>query len=117
MPRLNHVHFIGICGVALSAEAIAFKNAGYKVTGSDKGFYPPISTALEAAGVPFYAGWHPENMARAGNPDLVVAISYANESNPEIIYAKKSLLQLKSQEKKMPKAMKKLKTLLKKAEK
>ena len=89
MSRLNHIHFVGICGVALSAEAIAFKNRGYKVTGSDKGFFPPVSTALEKAAVPFYAGWHPEKMVEHGRPDLVIAISYANEHNPEIAYARK----------------------------
>lgn len=81
----KHVHVIGICGVATSAIAIAFKDKGCKVTGSDKGFYPPVSTHLTDAGVEYYAGWHPENI---GNPDLVIiGGSGTSPSNPEIIYA------------------------------
>jgi UDP-N-acetylmuramate: L-alanyl-gamma-D-glutamyl-meso-diaminopimelate ligase len=45
--KKNHIHFIGICGVAMSALAILWKKKGWKVTGSDVGFYPPISTHLE----------------------------------------------------------------------
>jgi UDP-N-acetylmuramate: L-alanyl-gamma-D-glutamyl-meso-diaminopimelate ligase len=90
----KRIHFVGICGVALSAEAIAFKNAGYQVSGSDKGFFPPVSVALEEAGIPFYAGWHPEKMVESGKPDLVVAISYANETNPEIAYARENSISI-----------------------
>ncbi|HEY4518367.1 MAG TPA: Mur ligase domain-containing protein, partial [Candidatus Paceibacterota bacterium] len=79
------IHFVGICGVALSAEAVAFHKAGYKVTGSDKGFFPPVSTNLEKAGVPFYAGWHPEKM---GKPDLVVIGTASGSENPETAKAR-----------------------------
>ncbi|MDP3996340.1 MAG: Mur ligase family protein [bacterium] len=110
----NHIHIIGICGVGTSALAVALKTAGYKVTGSDKGFFPPVSNALKEAGVEFWAGWHPERMKtkdttpsvrtdtppqrggveqggneRVGTPDLVVAGGGGtSESNPEIIFAK-----------------------------
>ena len=47
----KRVHVIGICGVATSAFAIAFHRQGIKVTGSDKGFFPPVSTELEKQGV------------------------------------------------------------------
>ena len=81
------IHFVGICGVATSALAIAFHKAVdsrgnklYKVTGSDKGFFPPVSTNLEKAGIEFYAGWHPEKM---GTPDLVVVGTASGSENPE----------------------------------
>lgn len=81
-----HIHIVGICGVATSALAIALKDQGYKVTGSDKGFFPPVSTDLEKNDVYFYAGWHPENL---GEPSVVIAGgSGTSLSNPEIIYAK-----------------------------
>ncbi len=84
----KHLHIIGICGVATSAIAIAFKDSGWKVTGSDKGFFPPVSTELEKAGVEFYAGWHPENI---GKPDLVMTGgSGGSPNNPEIIYAREN---------------------------
>ena len=83
----KHIHFIGIAGVGTSALAIALHNAGYKVTGSDKGFFPPVSTELKKADVSFYPGFHPEKM---GTPDLVIAGgSGTSEANPELQYARK----------------------------
>ncbi|MES2314792.1 MAG: Mur ligase family protein [Patescibacteria group bacterium] len=86
----KHVHVIGICGVATSALAIAFHKAGVKVTGSDKGFFPPVSTYLKDAGVEYYAGWHPENICPNGNvpPDFVmIGGTGTSPSNPETLYA------------------------------
>lgn len=80
MEVKGHIHFIGICGVAMSALAIAFKKNGWAVTGSDKGFYPPVSDNLHRAEISFYPGWHPERM---GTPDLVVVGNVAGSKNPE----------------------------------
>lgn len=89
-----HIHIVGICGVATSALAIALKDQGYKVTGSDKGFFPPVSTDLEKNGVYFYAGWHPENI---GEPNVIIAGgSGTSLSNPEIIYAKEKGIEVLS---------------------
>ncbi len=89
IPKLpSHIHIIGICGVATSALAIAFHKKGVKVTGSDKGFYPPVSTHLSEAGVNYYAGWHPENMMAEGVPDLIISGGIGTSlSNPEVQYA------------------------------
>ena len=85
----NKIHVIGICGVATSAIAIAFHKRGVIVTGSDKGFFPPVSTELEKQGVPFYAGWHPEKMVEGGVPDFVmIGGSGTSPSNPEVVYAR-----------------------------
>jgi UDP-N-acetylmuramate: L-alanyl-gamma-D-glutamyl-meso-diaminopimelate ligase len=93
----KHIHIIGICGVATSALAIAFHQKGVRVTGSDKGFFPPVSTELEKHGIAFYAGWHPEKMVEGGIPDLVIAgASGTSLSNPEIIYVKEHRLPLLS---------------------
>jgi len=77
---MKHIHFIGICGVGMSALAILWKKKGWKVTGSDAGFYPPVSTHLEQNKIDFYPGWHPEKM---GTPDLVVVGNVASSENPE----------------------------------
>lgn len=83
-PQLpKRIHVVGICGVATSALAIAFHKAGAAVTGSDKGFFPPVSTELEKAGVPFYAGWHPDRMIAGGKPDLVVVGTASGSRNQE----------------------------------
>ncbi|TAN32503.1 hypothetical protein EPN28_04635 [Patescibacteria group bacterium] len=88
-----HVHFIGICGVGMSGIAVAFKKAGWKVTGSDVGFFPPVSTRLKSAGVAFYPGWHPERM---DSPDLVVVGNVAGSQNPEWLAAQEKKLRYKS---------------------
>jgi len=91
--KQQHIHFIGICGVAMSALALAFKKQGWKVTGSDAGFYPPISTHLKNAGIDFYPGWHPEKL---GTPDLVVVGNVASSTNPEWLYVQEKKLNYKS---------------------
>lgn len=83
---MKHIHFIGICGVAMSALALAFHKNGWKVTGSDKGFYPPVSTNLNNAGIAYYPGWHPEKMTADGNPDVVIVGNVAGSNNPEWLY-------------------------------
>jgi UDP-N-acetylmuramate: L-alanyl-gamma-D-glutamyl-meso-diaminopimelate ligase len=98
----KRVHVTGICGVATSALAIAFHEKGIATTGSDKGFFPPVSTELEKHGIPFYAGWHPEKMfggiqytdqnlgtfATTGE-DIVIVGTASGTKNPETEYAKK----------------------------
>jgi UDP-N-acetylmuramate: L-alanyl-gamma-D-glutamyl-meso-diaminopimelate ligase len=80
------VHFIGICGVAMSAVATALREKGFTVTGSDAGFYPPVSTNLTRLGIPYYSGWHPEKMVEGGAPDLVVVGNAVSSQNPELLY-------------------------------
>lgn len=89
----KHIHFIGICGVAMSALAIALHKKGYRVSGSDVGFYPPVSTMLAGSGVEFYAGWHPEKM---GTPDLVIVGNVAGSQNPEWKFVQDNKLTYKS---------------------
>ncbi len=84
----KHIHVIGICGVATSAIAIAFHKTGVKVTGSDKGFFPPVSTELEKQDISFYAGWHPEKMIEGGLPDVIMIGTASGTHNPETIYAR-----------------------------
>ncbi len=98
---MKKIHFIGICGVAMSALALAFKRAGHAVTGSDVGFYPPISTHLKDAGVDFYAGWHPEKVLASfkegsSEDEIVVVGNVASSTNPEWMYVQKHGLNHKS---------------------
>ncbi|PIT87797.1 MAG: hypothetical protein COU31_01045 [Candidatus Magasanikbacteria bacterium CG10_big_fil_rev_8_21_14_0_10_40_10] len=87
MEQKKHIHFIGICGVAMSALAIAFDEQGWQVSGSDAGFYPPVSDNLKRRGIDFYPGWHVDKMIAGGVPDLVVVGNVAGSANPEWLYA------------------------------
>src|SRR3989338_760089 len=93
---MSKVHFIGICGVAMSAIAIAFHKKGWQVTGSDVGFFPPISTYLKNNNIEFYPGWHVEKMMKGGKPDIVVAGNVACSQNPEWLYAQEHNVNFKS---------------------
>lgn len=93
---MKHIHFIGICGVAMSAIAIALQKKGYSVTGSDRGFYPPVSDHLKHAGIDFYPGWHVDKMVALGNPDLVVVGNVAGSDNPEWNYVQEKNIPYKS---------------------
>ena len=90
------VHFIGICGVAMSAVATALWQKGWKVTGSDAGFFPPVSTHLKNVGIPYYSGWHPEKMVEGGAPDLVIVGNAIGSTNPEFVYVKENKIPFKS---------------------
>lgn len=95
----GHVHFIGICGVAMSAVATALWQRGWKVTGSDAGFFPPVSTHLSNLGIPYYSGWHPEKMVapeNGGVPDLVIVGNAVASKNPELLYVQEHGIPFKS---------------------
>ncbi|MBW2057975.1 MAG: UDP-N-acetylmuramate:L-alanyl-gamma-D-glutamyl-meso-diaminopimelate ligase [Deltaproteobacteria bacterium] len=82
MKSQNHIHFIGICGTGMAAGAVLMKAKGYRVTGSDTGVYPPMSTYLEGEGIGFAIGFDPSNLVP--RPDLVVIGNSLSRGNPEI---------------------------------
>jgi UDP-N-acetylmuramate: L-alanyl-gamma-D-glutamyl-meso-diaminopimelate ligase len=99
MKSPQKVHFIGICGVAMSAVATALWQKGYKVTGSDSGFFPPVSTTLTNLGIPYYPGFHPEKMIATENggvPDFVIVGNAVSSKNPELLYVQKHGIPFKS---------------------
>lgn len=65
-----HIHILGICGTFMGSLALLARDLGYKVTGSDTGIYPPMSTQLQKAGVEILEGYKAEHLQPA--PDLVV---------------------------------------------
>lgn len=93
MIAKKHIHFIGICGTAMAPLAKAFKDRGWRVTGSDKGIFPPMSDYLKQHEVDFYVGFHPERM---GNPDLTVVGNYIGPSNSEYASMKEKHLPFQS---------------------
>ena len=51
------VHLIGIAGTAMASLAGMLKQSGYRVSGSDTGVYPPMSTQLERLGIAVQEGY------------------------------------------------------------
>ena len=83
-PDMN-VYFLGIAGAGMSALASVLASEGAKVTGSDDGVFPPVSTYLDKLGVPYHVGFD----AALVPPDLDAAIigtsaKLALASNPEL---------------------------------
>jgi UDP-N-acetylmuramate: L-alanyl-gamma-D-glutamyl-meso-diaminopimelate ligase len=85
---MRKVHFIGICGKGMSAVAKLLIDTGITVTGSDEGFYPPVSTYIEKNNIPFIKGYKRENIAT--DVDTVVISKHAKlvpEECDEVKYA------------------------------
>ncbi|UQZ89130.1 UDP-N-acetylmuramate:L-alanyl-gamma-D-glutamyl-meso-diaminopimelate ligase [Deltaproteobacteria bacterium Smac51] len=61
-PSKLSVHLIGIGGVAMTALAGLLKEAGFKVTGSDSGLYPPMSDILKEIQAAVFDGYGPETL-------------------------------------------------------
>lgn len=67
---MKKAHFIGICGVGMSATAKLLKDLGWDVSGSDDGFYPPGSELVERYGISFTKGYRAENIPK--DAELIV---------------------------------------------
>lgn len=84
MDKLNHVHFIGIGGVSMSAIAKVLLHNKLKVTGSD--FSLAKSTEeLISLGADVAIGHSKDNIT---DPDLVVYTAAISDDNPELMAAR-----------------------------
>ncbi|GAC1572962.1 MAG: Mur ligase family protein [Candidatus Dormibacteria bacterium] len=84
----GHVHFLGICGYAVSGAALVAREQGWRVSGSDDNAYPPTTDILSAAGIDWVDGSDPANLDRWGVPDLVVVGNQTRMGNPEWLAAR-----------------------------
>jgi UDP-N-acetylmuramate: L-alanyl-gamma-D-glutamyl-meso-diaminopimelate ligase len=75
-------HFLGICGTAMGAVAVALQERGFKVTGSDENVYPPMSTFLQEKGIALLQGYSAENIP--ADADVVVIGNAMTRGNPEV---------------------------------
>jgi len=76
------VHFAGIGGAGMATAAALAADAGFAVSGSDAGVFPPMSDFLRARGLAVLDGYRPENLEPA--PDLVVVGNALSRGNPEV---------------------------------
>lgn len=78
-------HFIGICGAGMSAVAKLLIDTGATVTGSDEGFYPPISDYLIENKIPCTTPFSPKNIPE--DADYIIIGKHAKlvpEENAEV---------------------------------
>jgi UDP-N-acetylmuramate: L-alanyl-gamma-D-glutamyl-meso-diaminopimelate ligase len=75
-------HFLGICGTAMGAIAVALQERGFKVTGSDENVYPPMSSFLQQKGIVLMQGYTAENIP--ADADVVVIGNAMRRGNPEV---------------------------------
>ncbi|WP_153398575.1 UDP-N-acetylmuramate--L-alanine ligase [Chryseobacterium vaccae] len=88
-------HFIAIGGSAMHNLAIALKDKGYKVTGSDDAIFEPSRSRLEKKGIlPQEMGWFPEKITP--DIDAVILGMHAHQDNPELAKAKELGLKIYS---------------------
>lgn len=83
---INDVYLIGICGTGMGSLAQLFDEAGYNVRGSDEAAYPPMSTQLNARGIPVLEGYDAAHLDPA--PDLTVVGNACTPTHPEAAYAR-----------------------------
>ncbi len=79
--KREHVHLIGIGGTGMAGLAGLLHESGARVTGSDRGLYPPTSTILAAMGVVVFEGFDAAHLTP--RPDLVVIGNAVRRGNPE----------------------------------
>lgn len=77
-----HYHLIGIAGTAMGSLAGLLREKGHRVTGSDEGVYPPMSTMLDDLGISYAHEFSPRNLDPA--PDRVIVGNAISRGNPEL---------------------------------
>ncbi|MDH4090042.1 MAG: Mur ligase family protein [Cyclobacteriaceae bacterium] len=87
MPQeKQRIHFIAIGGSVMHNLAIALKEAGHDVTGSDDEIQNPSRSRLESHGLmPDKVGWRPDVIT--GDLDAVILGMHARKDNPELLKA------------------------------
>ncbi|MDD2564770.1 MAG: Mur ligase domain-containing protein, partial [Salinivirgaceae bacterium] len=84
---MQRVHFIAIGGAAMHNLAIALKEKGYQVTGSDDEIFEPSRSRLEKQNIlPQEFGWFPHKIN--ASIDTIILGMHARPDNPELLKAK-----------------------------
>jgi UDP-N-acetylmuramate: L-alanyl-gamma-D-glutamyl-meso-diaminopimelate ligase len=84
--KKQKIHFIAIGGSVMHNLAIALKQAGHEVTGSDDEIFEPSRSTLSKHGLlPPKDGWNPDALSK--NIDVVILGMHASKDNPELLKA------------------------------
>lgn len=77
-----HVHILGICGTFMAGLAAIAREAGHRVTGSDRGVYPPMSDQLRSLGIEVTEGYEAAQLDPP--PDLVIVGNVMSRGMPVV---------------------------------
>jgi UDP-N-acetylmuramate: L-alanyl-gamma-D-glutamyl-meso-diaminopimelate ligase len=77
-----HIHILGICGTFMAGIAAIAREAGHRVTGSDRAVYPPMSDQLAALGIEIIEGFEADQLKLA--PDVVVVGNVMTRGMPVV---------------------------------
>lgn len=83
-------HFVGICGISMSALAVHLRNSGHIVQGSDIN-HGDMAKNLEAEGIKVFAQHNKNNIKDC---DVLVYNFAIDENNEEIVYAKQNNIKI-----------------------
>lgn len=75
-------YLVGICGVAMATLAVMLKKKGYLVSGSDEGFFPPMSEYLSKYNIPIFTPYHIKNLSP--KPGAVIIGNSQSRGNCEV---------------------------------
>jgi len=93
--KVENLYFLGIGGIAMGSVAIACREQGFTVSGSDSGVYPPMSTMLEQSGICYAQEYNAEHLL-SFKPDVVIVGNAISRGNPTIEAALEANLPLLS---------------------
>jgi UDP-N-acetylmuramate: L-alanyl-gamma-D-glutamyl-meso-diaminopimelate ligase len=86
MHKKQKIHFIAIGGSVMHNLAIALKEAGHQISGSDDEIFEPSKSALTKHGLlPAKDGWFPDRLSK--ETDIVMLGMHASKDNPELLRA------------------------------
>ena len=86
LAKTEIIHFVGIGGIGMSGLANIMRGLGFKVQGSDINLSKNIER-LKKNKIKVYVGHNKKNIS---NSTILVISSAIKNSNPEVIFAKKS---------------------------
>ena len=95
LEKKEKVHFIAIGGSAMHNLALALKEKGHQVTGSDDEINEPSLSRLKSKGLlPEKTGWFPEKITK--DLDSIILGMHARKDNPELLKAQELGLKIYS---------------------
>lgn len=85
--KVKKIHVTAVCGKAMAPLAGFLVELGYKVSGSDQAFRPPMSEVVEGLRIKTFEGFSSDNVQGA---DIVIVGNTVGPTNAEIAYCRQN---------------------------